>query len=211
MATEDPSPSGGGSSSIGPAAVARQAFRLLNPFMVALWRLGLGGMLNSWPPVGGRLMVLVHRGRRSGNRYLTPLNYAIVGGDVYCLAGYGEAADWFRNALAAPSVEVWLPSGWWEAEAVDVSAVPERMALMRSVLIGSGFAAYAAGINPRRWSDAQLKEKTRGYRLLRLERTMARTGPGGPGDQAWLWPLTTAVVLTGWVRRWRRTNQGTIT
>lgn len=208
MATEDPSPNGGGSSSFRPANAARQAFRPLNRFMVAMWRLGLGRMLNSWPSVGGRLMVLVHRGRRSGKEYRTPLNYAIVDGDVYCLAGFGETADWFRNALAAPTVEVWLPDGWWEAKAIDVSGVSERIALMRAVLIGSGFAAYVAGINPRRWSGAKLSEKTAGYRLLRLERTVARTGSGGPGDRAWVSALAAIVLSARLIHRSRGTNQG---
>ena len=201
MATEDPSPTGEGSSHIRHAAGLRKAFRLLNSFMVPMWRLGLGGMLNAWPTVGGRFMVLVHRGRRSGREYRTPLNYAAVDGHLYCLAGFGPATDWYRNALAAPRVEVWLPDGWWQAKAVDASGVPERIALMRSVMIGSGFAAYAAGIDPRRWSDARLEEKTRDYRLLRLERTAARTGAGGPGDLAWMWPAASTLLS---IALWRR-------
>ncbi|MDH3260877.1 MAG: nitroreductase family deazaflavin-dependent oxidoreductase [Acidimicrobiia bacterium] len=204
MATEDPSPTGGGSSHLRYADELRKMFRLLNGFMIALWRLGLGGMLNAWPSVGGRLMVLVHRGRRSGREYRTPLNYAVVDDHVYCLAGFGEAADWYRNALAAPEVEVWLPDGWWGAKAVDVSEVPERTDLMRAVMIGSGFAAYVAGIDPRRWSDAHLDEKSRDYRLLRLERTVPRTGTGGPGDLAWTWPWATALFLAALLRQWQR-------
>ena len=71
MATEGPSPIGEGPSSIRYADELRMAFKLLNRFMVPLWRLGLGGWLNSWPAVGGRLMVLVHRVRRSGREYRT--------------------------------------------------------------------------------------------------------------------------------------------
>jgi deazaflavin-dependent oxidoreductase (nitroreductase family) len=201
MATKGPSPVGEGPSPIPHADELRKAFGLLNRFMVPLWRLGLGGFLNSWPSVGGQLMVLVHRGRRSGREYRTPLNYATVDNHVYCLAGFGEAADWYRNALAAPSIQVWLPGEWWEAEAVNVSDDPERLALMRAVLIGSGFATYVAGINPRRLSDVQLHEKTRDYRLLRLERTTARTGAGGPGDLAWVWPWVTVLLLMSAYRR----------
>ena len=187
----------------------RRAFRLFNRAMVPLWELGLGGLLNSWPSVGGRLMVLIHRGRRSGIEYRTPLNYAIVDEHVYCLAGFGGASDWYRNALAADELELWLPDGWWQAKAIDVSTVPERIALMRAVLIGSGFAAYVAGIDPRRLTDSLLDEKTREYRLLRLERTSARTGPGGPGAYAWVWPWVAGAALAGFLRRRRRTDQGT--
>ena len=197
---------GGGSSAIRYADELRKAFRLLNRFMVPLWQVGLGGMLNSWPTVGGRFLVLLHRGRRSGREYRTPLNYAEVEGHVYCLAGFGKATDWYRNALAASTIEVWLPDGWWEAVVVDVSDVPERIALLRAVLIGSGFATYAAGIDPRRLSDAQLDQKTRDYRLLRLERSTPRTGSGGPGDLAWIWPWATLLFLIVRLRRRRRTN-----
>jgi hypothetical protein len=63
------------------------------------------------------------------------------------------------------------------------------------VLIGSGFAALLAGINPRTMSDEELIATTRGYRLLHIRRTSAATGPGGPGDLAWVWPLSTAFLL----------------
>jgi hypothetical protein len=33
----------------------RIAFGYLNRFMIALWRLGLGGWVNAWPAVGGRV------------------------------------------------------------------------------------------------------------------------------------------------------------
>lgn len=208
MATGDP-PQSGGSFSVRHADGMRSAFRLLNRGMVRIWQLGLGGMLNSWPSVGGRLMVLIHRGRRTGIEYRTPLNYAIVGEHIYCLAGFGGASDWYRNALAAEEVEVWLPGGWWKARAVDVSSSPERISLMRAVLIGSGFATYVAGIDPRRLSDSRLDEKTRQYRLLRLERTAARTGPGGPGEYAWVWPWIATAALIRLLRRRTSTGQGT--
>lgn len=208
MATGDP-PQSGGSFSVRHADGMRSAFRLLNRGMVGIWQLGLGGMLNSWPSVGGRLMVLIHRGRRTGIEYRTPLNYATVGEHIYCLAGFGGASDWYRNALAAEEVEVWLPGGWWKARAVDVSSSPERISLMRAVLIGSGFAAYIAGIDPRRLSDSRLDEKTRQYRLLRLERTAARTGPGGPGEHAWVWPWIATAALIMLLRRRTSTSQGT--
>jgi hypothetical protein len=72
--------------------------------------------------------------------------------------------------------------------------------VLRAVLAGSGFAAYAFGVSPR-LPDERLDELTAGYRLLRPRRTEARTGPGGPGDLAWLWPTAAALLL---LRRARR-------
>ena len=72
----------------------RQAFKVLNRrLMLPLWRLGLGRWLNAWPAVGGRIMVLVHRGRKSGLQRYTPVNYAQVDGEVYCTAGFGAGSD----------------------------------------------------------------------------------------------------------------------
>ena len=85
-------------------------FRTLNRFMLALWRLGLGGSVNAWPSVGGRIMVLTQVGRKTGFRRRTPLNYVVLDGDVYCTAGFGSGSDWYRNILANPEVEIWLPA-----------------------------------------------------------------------------------------------------
>lgn len=170
----------------------RQGFRSFNRFMLLMWRLGLGSWVNGWPSVGGRIMVLTQRGRKTGLQRHTPVNYAIVGGEVYCVAGFGAGADWYRNLIAHPQVELWLPDGWWAGQAEDVSDAPDRIQLLRQVLIASGFAAYLAGINPNALSDDALAAATQSYRLVRIHRAEARTGPGGPGDLAWVWP---AIVM----------------
>ena len=151
----------------------RRIFKRLNPFMLLMWRLGLGRWINAWPAVGGRIMVLGHTGRRSGLRRQTPVNYAQVNGDVYCTAGFGPGSDWYRNLLANPGVEVWLLDGRWEGRAEDVSECDEHLPRLRQVLIASGFAAYLAGINPHRISDEELAAASSGYRLIRIRRTGA--------------------------------------
>ena len=88
----------------------RRLFHAMNYFMVFMWKIGLGRMLNAWPAVTGRIMVIQHRGRKSGKEYLTPVNYADDHGEIYCTAGFGPKTDWYRNihggspgsALAAP-------------------------------------------------------------------------------------------------------------
>lgn len=173
----------------------RQGFKRFNPFMVALFRLGLGPFVNAWPEVGGRILVLAHRGRRTGRRRLTPVNYAVVRGGLYITAGFGPAADWYRNILNDPHVDVWLPDGWWAGVAEDVSDSPERVSLLRQVLIGSGIVAPLAGVDPHALDDERLNVLTASYRLVRLHRTEARTGPGGPGELAWVWPLAVMLLL----------------
>lgn len=186
-------------------ALLRQGFRYGNKFMLLMWRLGLQrfGMSNSYV---GYIMVLTHRGRKSGLARRTPVNFAVIDGDVYCVAGFGAAADWYRNLLADPQVQLWLPDGsWWAGEAEDVTDLPDaqRRPRLRQVLINSGFAAYAAGLNPRTMSDAALDAATVGYKLVRIRLVAPHTGAGGPSDLVWVWPpaaLGLAILL---VRRKR--------
>lgn len=182
----------------------RQAFKIFNRFMLLVWRLGLGSFANIWPSVGGQIMVIAHTGRKSGVLHRTPVNYALIDGDIFCVAGFGQISDWYRNVKANPAVEVWLPEGWWAGEAEEVADPAKRVPLIRQVLIASGFATYAAGINPHRLSDKALQDVTAEYRLLRIRRTAARTGPGAPADLAWLWPLATLILLPFALRRKRR-------
>jgi deazaflavin-dependent oxidoreductase (nitroreductase family) len=184
-------------------AALRQGFKVGNRFMLLMWRLGLQrwGMSN---PYSGYIMVLTHTGRKSGLQRRTPVNFALIDGDIYCVAGFGAAADWYRNLRANPQVEVWLPDGsWYAGEAEDMSDLPaeERLPLLRQVLINSGFAAYAAGIDPRKLSDAELAALTAEYKLIRIQRTAAHTGPGGPSDLAWVWPLAAALLGALLLRR----------
>lgn len=176
------------------AAFLRRFFRWLNRFMIFMWRLGLGIWLND-ARTSGQIMVITHIGRKSGLRRQTPVNYAIVDGELYCTSGFGRLADWYRNVRVQPKVEVWLPHGRWIGEVEDITSSPDYIYLMRQVLIGSGFAALLAGLNPRAMSDQEMITATRGYRLLHIRRTVAATGPGGPGDLAWVWPITTAFLL----------------
>lgn len=172
-----------------------EMFRYFNRFMLLLWRLGLGATLSYYPPITGRIMVLIHTGRKSGNQRRTPLNYALIDGDIYCTAGFGAGSAWYKNVLANPDVEVWLPEGWWQGQATDISDDPRRLELLRQVLIGSGGVAPLIGLDPRRASDADLERFSASYRLVRIRRDTPRTGPGGPGDLAWVWPLATHLLL----------------
>ncbi len=144
----------------------RRAFHVLNRFMVFLWKLGLGKFINCWPAGFGRIMVIKHRGRRTGREYLTPVNYAPDGSEVYCLAGFGSGSDWYRNLQAEPRVELWLPDGKHRACAEDISDSPERIAWLRRIIIASGFAGPLFGVNEKKLSDAELEAIAKDYRLI---------------------------------------------
>lgn len=148
----------------------RKFFHSMNRFMVWMWKIGWGRYINFWPAVVGRIMVIKHRGRRSGKEYLTPVNYAPVDSEIYCTAGFGSISDWYRNMLANPQVELWLPEGKRAACAEDISDSPRRLFLLRQVLIASGFAASTfGGLNPRKVNDEELDKTTKEYRLVHFK------------------------------------------
>jgi len=138
----------------------------MNPFMVFMLKIGMGWMLEIMPSVSGRILVIKHKGRKSGKEYLTPVNYAVVDGEVYCTAGFGSMSDWYRNMKANPDVEILLLKGWRKAQAEDVSDSPRRAFLMRQVIIGSGFAGPLFGVNQKKLNDEQLDSATKEYRLI---------------------------------------------
>ena len=151
--------------------------------------------MNIWPVVIGRIMVITHRGRITGLSRQTPVNYTIIDGDIYCTAALGEKSDWYKNMIKNHEVEVWLPGSWWVGVAEDVTDSEIRYPYLRQVLVASGFAAYAAGINPHTMPADEFELVTQSYRLIRIQRREACTGKGGPGDLAWIWPLTTMILL----------------
>jgi deazaflavin-dependent oxidoreductase (nitroreductase family) len=67
---------------------------------LVLYRLGLGGL------IGKSTLVLTTTGRRTGRPRSTPVNYWEAGGVFYVIAGSGTHADWYRNLIARPEVEV---------------------------------------------------------------------------------------------------------
>lgn len=177
----------------------RRSFNLMNRGMVPLWRLGLARVMNAWPTGSGRLLVIEHVGRVSGKPYRTPVDYAVVGDDLYVLAAFGANTHWYRNLLAAPETAVWLPDGRWLARAEDASADPDRIAVVRQVLLSSGLVAPLLGLHPRQMSDAAIDEATSMYRVLRLRPIRREDSPDGPGSLAWLWfaAALALLLLTG--------------
>jgi deazaflavin-dependent oxidoreductase (nitroreductase family) len=147
----------------------RRVFHAMNHFMVFMWKIGLGRLLNAWPAVGGRMMVIRHRGRKSGKGYLTPVNYAIVDNEIYCTAGFGSGTDWYRNLMAHPDIQLWLPQGKRRARACDVSDSPCRVRLLREITIASGLAGPLLGIDQRKLTDEQLANIAKDYRILHFE------------------------------------------
>jgi deazaflavin-dependent oxidoreductase (nitroreductase family) len=78
------------------------------PRRVARWnKAGLNRVVRHIAPWAPGLGLVVHRGRRSGREYQTPVNvFATADGFVIALTYGAEHTDWVRNVLAAGGCEL---------------------------------------------------------------------------------------------------------
>lgn len=179
---------------------ARRAFRALNRwFMVPCLRLGLGPLMGN--PLSGYIMLIKTRGRKSGQLREAPVNYAILDGAVYCLAGWGAASHWLRNLEADPRVELLLPGRAVRGQAAIVTDPDEALRAMRAVLIAGGFAGFAFGFNPRTAPDEALRAHLADAPVVRITATGLAAGPADSGG--WLWALM-AALMAWWLLGGRR-------
>ncbi len=186
----------------------RKIFKIFNRFMLFMWRLGFGSWGNG-TKYGGYIMVIKHRGRKTGKKRLAPVNYAEIDDRIYCVSAMGDRSDWYRNLIANPEVELWLADGRWAGVVEDVTQMKGRAQILRQVIVASGFAGPLFGFNPRHMSDEDFDEMLETYRLLCVRKTAPVTGPDGPGDLAWVWPLSTLLLFWLLVRRGKRRRRET--
>lgn len=172
----------------------RYIFWFLNKFfMVPIFRLGIGTFFGN--PIWGYMMVLKTTGRKSGKTRYSPVNYAIQNGHVYCMAGWGHIADWYRNLLVVPNIELILPGRALVGLAEEVTNSAERITALRKVLKAGGFAGFMLGVNPYTASDEKLAEKTEGIPLIRIKPYGIGSGASDPGG--WLWiPVVILMILS---------------
>jgi deazaflavin-dependent oxidoreductase (nitroreductase family) len=183
----------------------RRVFGVLNRYWwVPIMRSGLGPLFAT--PIGGYIMLLRTTGRKSGKKRYAPLDYAIIDGAVYCLAGFGTGTHWYRNIGADPRVEVILPGGSFAGVAEKVTDDAERVRALRQVGIAGGIPGFGLGVNPRTASDEALREHGATVPVVRIRPTGIGSGPADPGG--WMWIVAQgamALVTVGWLaRRLRR-------
>ena len=177
----------------------RQAFKAVNFLMLWMWRLGLRKWINIFPPVFGRILVITHIGRITGLRRRTPANYTTEEDQVYCMAGFGQISDWYRNMMKNPQVEIWLPNSWWAGTAEEVIDKDNSLPILRQLIKDSGLVGLMFGLNAYRMSDEELFTATKSYRLIRIRCTEQLRGRGGPGDLAWLWLIPAALLVVNYL------------
>jgi deazaflavin-dependent oxidoreductase (nitroreductase family) len=170
-------------------------FRFFNKFfMVPIFRLGLGPLFGN--PFWGYMMVLKVTGRKSGKTRYSPVNYSIMNGNIYCLAGRGQMADWYQNMIANPFIEMILPGGAFAGVVDEVPESPERTTALRRVLKAGGFAGFMLGVNPFTVTDEILLEKSKGLPLMRIKPTGIGIGACDPGGWVWVPVLALLVLLS---------------
>ncbi len=78
-------------------------------------------------PVAGRVSpfgIVVHRGRRSGHEYRTPVNVFRAGDEFRIALTYGRDSEWVRNVMAARGGR--LLTGGHEYRVVDPHVVRDE-------------------------------------------------------------------------------------
>jgi deazaflavin-dependent oxidoreductase (nitroreductase family) len=185
----------------------RRLFRLMDRFsMIPMLRAGLGPLIGN--PFTGYMMLLQTTGHRSGQPRATPMNYAILSGNLYCIARWGERADWVRNLRVHAQVEALLPGRTLAGVAEEVIEPDEYASALRQVLQNGGFAGFSQGINPFTASREELLAHTRGMLVFRIRPSglpgLSRS-PYDPGGWGWILPLLAGVGLVlCWKRHARR-------
>lgn len=171
----------------------RRVFWFLNRFfMVPIFRLGLGAIFCN--PLSGYIMVIKNIGRKSGKLYYTPTNYAIIDGNIYCIAGFGRKAHWYRNLMAHPTAEIILPGRAVSGTAEEVTDSSEALRACRQIFKNAGFAGFFEGYNPWTAPDERFLQTLEHAPILRFRPVGVANGPLDQSGWHWI-TLILAVIL----------------
>ncbi len=180
-----------------------RAFKALNRwFMVPAHHAGLGPWVST--PVGGWILLLRVRGRKSGIVRETPLNYLIVDGAAWVMAGFGRRTEWYRNLLADPSADVRLPGRGFAGTADEVLDPAVRARVIPALVRATGLPGMMVVPSPMTAPDEEILDATAFVPLIRLrpaDGSRLEGGPDDPGGRGWIWRQ--ALVCFGSLLLWR--------
>lgn len=165
----------------------------MNEFAVMGFRLGLGPFFTGWIKPLGRVMILTTIERESGRRQRAPVNYAMMRGGVYCVAGRGEQTAWFRDVTANPNVQVWIGNQSWAGWAEHVLDPHDWLPAFRQVMINS--ARPFMGIDPLVASNEKLMQAGADTPVVRIN---IERPAKAPADLVWVWPVAGAALGLLW-------------
>ena len=170
----------------------QRVFWFINKFFMApMFRLGLGFFIAN--PLTGYIMTLKTKGRKTGKTRYTPVNYAIMDGNVYCMAGFGRRSHWYLNLKANPNIEAILPGRAITVQAEEITDPEEGLRAGKLVIRNSGVAGFMEGYNPFNPPEEKLKKTLEHSPIIRLRPTGIGSGPADP--QGWLWITIYIVVI----------------
>ena len=139
-----------------------------NRFIKFLYFIGLG------PLVGRIVLLLTTTGRKTGLLRVTPLQYEEVDGVYYIGSTRGKKADWFRNLVADPNVEVRVKSRRFKGVAepiTDTASIADFIELrLRRHPRMIGLILKAEGLPPRP-ERAQLESYAKRMAIVRIRPT----------------------------------------
>ena len=107
------------------------------------------------------VLLLTTTGRRSGMPRVAPLQYEEIDGTIYLAAARGQKADWFRNIVAHPQVQIQIGTRTFSATAeptTDTTHIADFLETRRTrhpQMIGAMLLLH--GLSPR--VDRQALEK----------------------------------------------------
>lgn len=147
-------------------------------------RWGLGPLFVS--PVGGSILLLRTRGRRSGLEREAPLGYVIRDGAVYVCAGFGHRTAWLANLVAEPSVDIVLPGARLRGTAHQVTDRAEYDAVLPELIRAMGAVGRATvpGVVERGAGGTDPWFGT--LPLVRIRPSGVLPGPWDPGGRGWI-------------------------
>jgi deazaflavin-dependent oxidoreductase (nitroreductase family) len=178
--------------------VLRATINRLNRWlMVPALRHGFGPWLAT--PIGGYILLLESRGRRTGLLRQAPLSYRIADGSIWVIAGFGPATLWYRNLVADPAVRVRLPGRELRCRASTETDPAVRRRMAPALVRSTGIPGLLIGCNPWTTPDERILAQLEGVPLIRLDPVDGpiRAGPDDPGGRAWLWRQG-ALALVAW-------------
>jgi len=153
-----------------PGAIARRLYRAPE----WLYERGLGGLLRR------RFLLLHHTGRKSGlprRTVLEVMRYDAAADRLLVASAYGEGADWFRNVLADPAVEIEWGRKRLRRRALRVDAEEAERELLdyaRRHPLASRILGRVLGLETQ-WSEGNL------HALAALMPVVAFGAPEDPG------------------------------
>jgi deazaflavin-dependent oxidoreductase (nitroreductase family) len=182
------------------AETSKTVFKYLNAYyMVPLSKLGLLPWMQN--PLTGYIMVLQTTGRKSGKARLTPLNYALADGYIYCIAGFGSGTDFLANLKANPTVEVCIAGTKVRGHAEIVTEGEESKRIFIQILHNCGLAALLVGLNPFTLTDEKILRKRGPEVVVRIRPTEILGGPLDPGGRGWILAALVQVTFVLWLSR----------